>query len=341
MIKGGTRLQHHVLSFASAPAHAWAPPMLSIREAHMSVVDARRVLDHPLSRRATLQLSAALGAGVMLGGSFRAVVAQDASPAPGTYPALVITSVEYSFDMPATAASGYNRITLNNQGAEDHHAMFLRFNEGTTEEQFMQVLMGGDILALLEIVTSYGGPLTAAGGKDTVIAWLDPGTYAVICVIPDAQGVPHVAHGMLSMLQVSEGASAAPDPVVDGTITLVEMTFDGLPAEVPAGPHTWQVTNGGTQVHEMAIYQLAPGVPAAAIIAGITAPPASPEAAPAEAGPSPFVAGYGAAPMSPGATNYVEFDAQPGEYLVACFVPDVTTGMPHALMGMITSFTVA
>ena len=44
--------------------------------------------------------------------------------------------------------------------------------------------------------------------------------------------------------------------------------------------------------------------------------------------------------MSPGATNYVELDAQPGEYLVACFVPDVETGMPHAMMGMIGSFMV-
>ena len=156
-----------------------------------------------------------------------------------------------------------------------------------------------------------------------------------------ARVAPHVAHGMISMLEVTEGAAAAPDPVADGTITLVEMTFDGLPAEVPAGQYLWQVTNGGTQLHEMAIYQLAPGVPAAAIIAGITAPPASPEAAPAEdEGPPPFVAGTGAAPMSPGATNFVELDAQPGEYLVACFVPDAETGMPHAMLGMHNVFVV-
>ena len=220
--------------------------------------------------------------------------------------------------------------------------MFLRFNEGVTQDQFMQVLMGGDLLAILDIVTSYGGPMTNPGGQGTVIAWLDPGTYAVVCVIPDEQGVPHVAHGMMSMLEVTEGAGAAPDPVADVSITLVEMTFEGLPAEVPAGPQVWGVTNGGTQLHEMAIFQMAPGVPAAAVINAMTAPPASPEAAPAgEDGPPPFVAGTGAAPMSPGATNYVELDAQPGEYLVVCFVPDAETGMPHAMMGMIGSFTVA
>lgn len=312
----------------------------------MSAAVSRHLLDLPLSRRAALKVSAALGAGALISGHVRPAVGQEASPVPGTYPELVINSTEYAFEMPATTESGYNRITLNNQGAEDHHAMFLRFNEGVTQEQFMQVLMGGDLLALLDVVTAYGGTITNPGGQATVIAFLDPGTYAVVCVIPDAQGVPHVAHGMMSMLEVTEGAGTAPDPVADGTITLVEMAFEGLPAEVPAGSHVWEVVNGGTQLHEMAIYQLAPGVPAAAIIASITAPPASPEAigpaaTPEAAGPPPFVAGTGAAPMSPGATNYVEFDAQPGEYLVACFVPDAESGMPHAMMGMIGAFTVA
>lgn len=303
----------------------------------------RRVLDLSLDRRATLRLSAAFGAGALISSYVRPAVAQEATPAAAAYPELVINTSEYAFDMPATTESGYNRITMNSQAAaEEHHAMFLRFNEGVTEDQFMQVLMSGDLLGLLDVVTSYGGPMATPGGQGTVIAWLDPGTYAVVCVIPDDQGVPHVAHGMISMLEVTEGSAAAADPVADGTITLVEMTFDGLPAEVPAGQYLWQVTNGGTQLHEMVIYQLAPGVPAAAIIAGITAPPASPEAAPAEdEGPPPFVAGTGAAPMSPGATNFVELDAQPGEYLVACFVPDAETGMPHAMMGMISSFTVA
>jgi uncharacterized cupredoxin-like copper-binding protein len=312
----------------------------------LSAAISHRVLDLPLSRRATLRLSAALAGGALVSGYIRPAVAQDATPAAGTYPELTIVATEYAFDMPATAESGYTRLTLDNQGTEDHHAMFFRFNDGVTQEQFMQVLMGGDLLALADIGSSYGGPMSNGGGQGSVIAFLDPGTYAVICLIPDAQGVPHVAHGMLSMLEVAQGTSAAADPVADGTITLVEMAFDGLPAEVPAGIHLWEVTNGGTQIHEMAIAQLAPGVPAQAIIASITAPPASPEAAgpaasPEAAGPPPFVALSGAAPMSPGATNYVELDAQPGEYLVACFVPDAETGMPHAMMGMVGSFTVA
>ena len=310
----------------------------------MSAVPTRHLLDLAVSRRATLKGSAVLGVGALLAGRVMPAAAQDASPAAAGTPELVMVATEYAFEMPATAESGYTRLTLDNQGGADHHAMCFRLNDDTTEDQFMAALMSGDLGAVLPLGASYGGPMASAGSQASVTASLDAGTYAVVCLIPDEQGVPHVAHGMIAMLAVSEGTSTAPDPVADGTITLIEMAFDGLAAEVPAGMQTWQVTNGGTQLHEMAILQLVPGVPADAVIAGITAPPASPDAVPASpeaSGPPPFVSLIGAAPMSPGATNYVEFDAQPGEYVAVCFVPDAATGMPHAMMGMIASFTVA
>jgi hypothetical protein len=317
------------------------------KESPVSTVIPRHLLDLPVTRRATLKGSAALGVGALLAGHIGPAAAQDATPAAAAYPELVIVATEFAFDMPATAESGYTRLTLDNQGGADHHAMFFRLNDDTTEDQFMAGLMSGDLAALGDLGASYGGPMASAGSQASVIASLDAGTYAVVCLIPDEQGVPHVAHGMVAMLEVSEGASTASDPVADGTITLVEMAFDGLPSEVPAGTHTWQVVNGGAQIHELALLQLAPGVPADAVIAGITAgpeaaasPAAVPAASPEAAGPPPFVSLSGAAPMSPGATNYVEFNAQPGEYVAVCFVPDIETGMPHAMMGMVGSFTV-
>ena len=321
---------------------------MTAKESPLSAVTPRHLLDLSVTRRATLKGSAAVGVGALIAGRIGPAAAQDATPAAAASPELVIVSTEYAFEMPATAESGYTRLTLNNQGGEDHHAMFFRLNDDTTEDQFMAGLMAGDLAALAELGAAYGGPMANAGNQASVTAFLDAGTYAVICLIPDAQGVPHVAHGMLAMLQVSEGASTTSDPVADGTITLVEMAFDGLPTEVPAGTYTWQVTNGGTQLHEMALLQLVPGVPADGVIAGITAgpeaaasPAAVPAASPEASGPPPFVSLAGAAPMSPGATNYVEFNAQPGEYVVVCFVPDTETGMPHAMMGMVASFTVA
>jgi len=312
----------------------------------MSAASPRFGSDASISRRVVLARSSVLGLGALAASRLGPVAAQDGSPAADTYPALILTAYEYAFEGPATAESGYTRLTLDNQGGEDHHAIFFRFGDGTTQDQFMAALMTGDLGALMQLGASYGGPMASANSQASVIASLDPGTYAVICLIPDPEGVPHVAHGMVSMLEVTEGTSTAPDPVADGVITMVEMTFDGLPAEVTAGMHMWEVTNGGTQLHEMGILQLVPGVPAEAVIASMMAPPmeASPAAVaaatPVTEGPPPFLALFGAAPMNPGATNYVEFNAQPGEYIAICFVPDPATGMPHFLMGMVASFVV-
>jgi hypothetical protein len=60
-----------------------------------------------------------------------------------------------------------------------------------------------------------------------------------------------------------------------------------------------------------------------------------------EMGPPPFAMIAGVAPMSPGNTNYLMLDLQAGNYITLCFVPDMATGMPHFMMGMIAGFTVA
>ena len=219
---------------------------MTAKESPVSAVTPRHLLDLPVNRRATLKGSAALGAGALLAGRIGLAAAQDATPAAATYPELVIVATEFAFDMPGTAESGYTRLTLDNQGGADHHAMFFRLNDDTTEDQFMAGLMSGDLAALGDLGASYGGPMASAGSQASVIASLDAGTYAVVCLIPDEQGVPHVAHGMMAMLQVSEGASTASDPVADGTITLVEMAFDGLPSRGPgrdvhlAGRQRWR-----------------------------------------------------------------------------------------------------
>ncbi len=306
-----------------------------------------RVLDVAVSRRATLKAAAALGAGgFLLGPALRPAAAQDA-----TYPETVIIATDYAYDMPASIESGWNRLTLDNQGMMDHHAIFFRLNDGVTPDQFNEVLASGDLAALADVGASYGGPVGLPGTPSSVVAFLDPGTYVVFCVIPNEEGIPHFVLGMISLLEVTQGADAAADPVADGTISMIEMAFDGLPAEVPAGSYVWEIVNNGTQLHEIVVMQLAPGLTAEAALEmflgpapGATpvaaTPVAPPAATPVAEGP-PFVAAFGAAPMSPGATNYAELDLTAGEYLAVCFVPDAETGVPHALMGMVGSFTVA
>jgi hypothetical protein len=304
-----------------------------------------RLLKVPLTRRETLRAAAVLGlGGGLVTGGARAATAQTTE-----YMELLLVTTEYSFDMPATSDAGFTRVIMDNQGAEDHHAIFFRLNDGTTPEAFQEALMSGDVGAILAVSTSFGGPMAGPGTQGAVIVNLEPGIYVVVCLIPDAQGVPHAAHGMVSMLEVAETAVETLAPETSGAVSLIEMTFDGLPAEAAAGEQVWEVTNDGEQVHEMFVGRLMPGVTFDMLMSmmmseGESATPMAEDAAvaasPAAMGP-PFVSVGGVAPMSPGQTNYVELVLEPGEHVAICFVPDAETGMPHYMMGMVAGFTVA
>jgi hypothetical protein len=247
---------------------------------------------------------------------------------------------------------------MDNQGMMDHHAMFLRPLEGSTIEDVQAAAEQGDIGAILASATSAGGPNVGPGHQASVAMNLEAGQYLVVCLIPNEEGIPHVALGMWSVLEVTEGTADSTAPEAEATINLVEMSFQGLPTEVTAGAHVWEIADIGNQLHEMAVLQLAEGVTFEQAMQSFSEPPpaaspdashsASPMASPVvdqtvaspTAGP-PFVAIGGTAPMSPGETNYALLELPAGDYIAICFVPDAETGVPHFAMGMIAGFTVA
>src|SRR5665811_1599160 len=163
----------------------------------------------------------ATGAAAVLGVALPSrTVGQEATPDPIDLPDLAITAVDYAFELPASAEAGWTHVIMDNQGMMDHHAMFLRPREGSTIEDVQAALGEGNLGAIFATAYSAGG--TNAG----------PGHQASVASAPEA----------------------------DGSITLVDMAFDGLPSEVSAGTHVWEVTNGGEQLHELVILQLAPGL---------------------------------------------------------------------------------
>lgn len=285
---------------------------------------------------------------VLLSLSVPSALAQSATPDASAYPDVVYTSSEYKFEGPAQIQGGWVRVTLENSGKMDHHAMFLRLNDGKTPADLMAAAKTG-IPGLLSVSTSVGGPGSIAGGqKSTVIMNLEPGMYVVVCVIPDADGVPHMAKGMALPVEVTkQGAGAATEPVADASIDLADFKFENLPADVTVGRHIWKVTDVGKQLHELGIFKLAAGVTPDQFMAIMAAPPpaadASPTAemaSPAAAGGPPFFEFAGAAPMNPGQVNWVDATFEPGDYVAICFVPDSATGKPHFTLGMIMPFTV-
>jgi hypothetical protein len=279
--------------------------------------------------------------------------AQDATPSAGNYPVVEVTAENYKFTLPESISGGWTELTFHNKGPEDHHAMFMKLNEGTSFDEFKQAADAATDLGALfaKSVCIGGAPSISAGQTASTILNIEPGNYAVVCVIPDESGKPHYLMGMINSLTVTEAASQLSAPQSDQSIDLTEFKFMNLPDTVSAGSHTWEVKDTGQQLHEFVVYQiLAPGMTVEQVKGILSAPPATPAAgmstpeatgSPSAAGAPPFLAIGGTAPVSPGYTNYALLDLKAGNYFAICFVPDVATGAPHFSLGMIMGFTVS
>ena len=157
------------------------------------------------------------------------------------FPAHAQTSVidweatEYAFTAPDSLTAGLVTIRFKNLGQEVHHAQLLRLNEGVSFAQFAGALQT-DGEAALRFTSLEGGPgAIDPQGTSEVTLNLAPGNYVLACLIPDANGVPHVAKGMLKPVQVNAAelpAAAAPD--TRGMFTMEDFSFD-MPAKFARG----------------------------------------------------------------------------------------------------------
>src|SRR5207253_238090 len=105
-----------------------------------------------------------------------------------------------------------------------------------------------------------GGPNAVDPGAHTEeMQTLEPGRYAVVCLIPGEDGKPHMMKGMARIIEVAGPASAAaPARPADVTITLGDYRF-ALSTPLTAGTHEIEVQNTGPQPHEVQLVRLAPG----------------------------------------------------------------------------------
>jgi hypothetical protein len=159
---------------------------------------------------------------------------------------------------------------------------------------------------------------------------LTPGTYAMICVIPSMDGMPHIMKGMSHALTVvpSTGA-AATAPVADVSVTMSDYAWD-VKAPITAGKHVIRLENTASQDHEMFIVKLMPGKTVADFAQWAEKP----------VGPPPGMPLGGTAAMPKGVTAYVAMEFTAGEYGMLCFIPDAKDGKPHVAHGMMKQFTV-
>ncbi len=262
--------------------------------------------------------------------------AQPSGSSAATGTTLALQAMDFSYTGPSTAEAGVTTVTLQNVGAETHQAQLVRINDDKAFSDLTTALATGDPGAALGIVTLAGGPTAVPAGQtgETTQA-LEPGNYAFLCFIAGADGIPHVAKGMIAPLTVTGTASSESVPVGDATVVAKDFSFD-VPGAITSGEHTFTFTNEGPQPHEAGIVKLTGGMTVDQIKALFTASPAPSGEAPQ--GPPPWEDDGGIGAIAPGATASFKVNLESGQqYAFICFVPDPATGKAHAELGMIAA----
>lgn len=260
--------------------------------------------------------------------------------APSTRPpvrTLAITARDFAYDAPDTVLAGPTAIRVTNAGGELHHAALVRLDAGhTIPELFDAVKANGAFPAWAHEV---GGPNTPApGATATTIVDLKPGSYLLLCVIPSADGTPHVMKGMFRALTVVAASAAGAAPAAetraavgdaDVTMQLADYGFM-MSRPLTAGHHVVRVVNTAAQSHEVLFVRLAPGKTPMDVVDWVEKPN----------GPPPGEPLGGTVGLASGEWNDVVLDLTPGEYGLLCFLPDAKDGKPHVAHGMMHQFSV-
>jgi plastocyanin len=247
-------------------------------------------------------------------------------------PPIVFKGLDYAFDSPDTIEAGLVTLDFENIGKEDHHLQIARISDGVNFEEFMAKLQteGEAAFALLEAVGGVG--ILQPGKSQSVTVDLQkPGLYIALCVLPNGEGIPHLALGMIKPIEVVASKNAAMEtPQADLEVHMLDFGYD-LPSEIEAGKQTWEVFNAGAQPHELLVAKLRDGKTVTDVMTFLLG---------GEQGEAPYEFQGGAQGMATGYSNFVNFDLAPGEYVALCFIPDPATGKPHVALGMVRPFTV-
>jgi uncharacterized cupredoxin-like copper-binding protein len=277
-----------------------------------------------------LFVALALACGVLLGCNRKPAP----PPAPPTANVVSITASDFSFIAPDTIPAGLTTVKLANAGKEVHQVVFLRIDSGKTMADVANLMKDPNAKVPGWMSFPMGANGIVPGDSGNATGTLTAGHYALVCFMPSPDGTPHVNKGMVRPIEVkaSTGAAAA-EPTADITITEKDYTWD-ISAPITAGTHTFRVENAGPQLHEVQIFQIAPGKTPKDLQAWLTGgmkgePPAKP------------MGGFVGPMPTPGEHGFFTATLPAGNYVFICFVPDLKDGKPHVMHGMMKEVTVS
>lgn len=240
-----------------------------------------------------------------------------------------VRTLDYAFEMPATLQAGLTQVTLVNDGKEPHHLWILKLEDGKRLADVFASLK--NTIEFPKWARNVGGPNSPVpGGRSVALIDLEPGHYAVLCVIPAADGVPHVMKGMAKEFDVVGAYTAPALPRADIVATLSDYDFT-FSEPLSAGRKLIRFTNAAAQVHEAFIAKLEPGKTAADLLGWF---------ANKMQGPPPAIPMGGITGIEPGRSITVVQDLTPGTYAFYCFVADAKDGREHIAHGMMKEFTI-
>jgi hypothetical protein len=256
----------------------------------------------------------------------------EAPPSAPTPREVHFTASDFTFDGPSTIEAGMITFDLSNEGPNLHHLQLAKLPEGMTFDEFKEAL--GQMQPGTpppDWFVDAGGvnPPPTGGESARVTMMVEPGEYAVLCMVDTPDRVPHALKGMIQPLTVTPSTSPAAElPPADMELTLVDYAFSFLTPPT-AGSHVIHVVNTASQGHEVAFIKLNPGKTVDDVMAWAQTYEGQ-----------PFVTHGGVSVISPGqeADAYVDFT--PGEWMALCFVADATDGVPHVVHGMMLPFTI-
>ncbi len=259
-----------------------------------------------------------------------AFVAPSATPTSVAPHVVTVIAKDYAFQAPDTIEAGAVTFRLKNEGPDLHHVWLIRLENGKTMADVEAALKSGQSGFPTWIVNEGGPNAAVPGAESNATVVLEPGNYALLCVIPAADGQPHMMKGMMRPLTVirSDGESTEL-PTADVRITLADYGFQ-FSKPLTAGRHVILFRNVASQPHEAVLVQLAPGKSVGDLAGWLEK----------REGPPPGRPIGGIAGIDKGVENTIEVNLEPGEYGLICFVPDAKDGKPHIAHGMITQFTV-
>lgn len=242
-----------------------------------------------------------------------------------------ITATEFAFQAPDTVRAGLTTFRFVDAGKQLHHAQLVRLNDGKTVADLEGAMKKGGPPPSWMVFA--GGPNAPRPGGGVTVSTqeLEPGNYAIICVIPGPDHLPHIMKGMAHPLTVVPAVgAAAPEPVADVVVHMKEYGYQ-LSSPITAGAHRLQVENDGSQPHELELVRLADGKSVVDLEKWVDS----------QQGPPPGEPLGGVATMAPGEQAFFSADFTPGRYALICFVPDAKDGKPHFIHGMAQEITVS